>query len=91
MPKYLDMPEGNGVSPAYREFVEQIARGRIVSIIRIHNKDGEVACFYNSGEPTIELSAEDSLKLAVALTAQARDKVEAAGGHPAQGYTTELA
>jgi hypothetical protein len=52
MPKYLDMPEGNGESGAYQEFVAQIARGRAVAVVRVLDKSGGYSCYINSGDPT---------------------------------------
>lgn len=90
MPKYLDMPEGNGESGAYREFAAQIARGRSVAVVRVLDASGGYSCFINSGEPLAELTEANSIMHALLLTYNTRMKAEAAGNHPVAGFTAEL-
>jgi hypothetical protein len=91
MPKYLDMPEGNGESGAYQEFVAQIARGRAVAVVRVLDKSGGYSCYINSGDPTTKLTEANRLQHAIALTIYTRRRAESEGNHPDTGYTTELA
>lgn len=90
MPKYLDMPEGNGISNAYRAYVGQIERGRTVSVIRVLDEQGDYSCFVSSGELLVDLTEREALRHAVDLTHHARRRAESSGAHPVEGYTHEL-
>lgn len=91
MPKYLDMPEGNGVCAAYANFKDQIDRGRAVAVVRVVDKEGDFACFITSGDPVTEITEANALAYTVALVMQTRLNAEADGNHPVAGYAAELA
>jgi hypothetical protein len=90
MPKYLDMPEGNGICAAYANFKEQIDRDRAVAVVRVVDKEGDFACFITSGDPIAKITEENAMAYVVALVYHTRLTAEADGNHPVVGRTSEL-
>lgn len=91
MPKYLDMPEGNGRCSIYDSFEREIDKGNAVAIIRVLDTQGDYAWFISAGEPIETLTADNSIQHAFAMVLRARIKAESLGHHPLEVHPSDVA
>lgn len=82
MPKYLDMPEGNGSCDAYDTFLSHIDRGRMVSVVRVLHSNGQDGFFIRSGELVDALPSDEGILEAAIFTYKTGDYAESKGHHP---------
>lgn len=90
--KFLDMPEGNGSSSIYEQFMQQVERDRSVAAIVVldENAKGYKMWMYSGTRKTEILTQEEAIKHSLRLVSRARRGAERRGYHPIDLHTSSL-